>query len=380
LHKPKVLILLSGLKKGGPVLGAVALAKYINKNECDVMVGCLGSSIPEYEPVIGELEKLNIGIKLFDIPGWQGFFRWKIVREYIYKEQIEILHSYGIRPDIVNSMISSHCISISSVRGMIRKEYGNKFGKTISGIFTRLHIKALQRLDHIIAISNAMKEDLISEGISPDQITHIPNFVDVENINENIKAENPATHIAESPMNIGYIGSIIRRKRVDWIIQAFSEIAKTNSLSNSIRLHIIGDGTLRSKMEKLVSDLKIDQLTRFYGYIDNVTDLMKSLDVIVLTSISEGIPRVLMEAMAHGKTVIGPAIDGVKELITHNLNGYLFDPKSYDDLVKKLKQVIQEKAFLDVPTIKSHIEKNFNAKEGAETTRTLYQKLLINRS
>lgn len=373
---PKVMILVPGLKKGGPVLGAVALAKHLDKTRCDIRIGCLGRRIPAYDPVIDELESTHISIKFFDIPGWTGLLKWRRVRDYIDMEQIDILNSYGIRPDIVNALADSRCISVSSVRGMIRKEYRLKFGRLIALIFAWLHIRVLRKLDHVIAISHAMKDNLVSEGIPQGQIAYIPNFVDLERLDNPGPADCSSAGIDKTHVNIAYIGNLNAIKRVDWIIRAFSDIIQAGEAADGCRLHIIGDGPLRSKLEALVSDLHIDPYVRFHGYITHVTEVMRALDLIVLASKSEGIPRVLMEAMALGKTCLGPSIDGVKELITHNVNGYLFDPNDYKDLYDQFKHVVAKQAFLDAGVIRRHIETHFNALTGAEKTRQLYQKLL----
>jgi len=185
--KIRVMILLPGFKRSGPVLGGIALAKHINKKTCAVVVGCLGKLREEYSPVMNELKEANIAIKAFDMPGWSGLRRMNVIHNYINEKKINILHSYGIRPDITNSMVSKNCISIASIRGMFRDEYRLKYGRIIGSIFSFLHIRALSRIKGIIVMSRAMEEFLQNEGFDKTKIHYIANFVDLSTIPEKFR-------------------------------------------------------------------------------------------------------------------------------------------------------------------------------------------------
>ena len=110
----RVLILLPGLKRSGPVQGAVALAKYINSERCEITVGCLGKITAEYHTVHEDLRAHDIEIEPFDISGWLGLLRINrtrnTIRDFIISNKIDIINSYGIRPDIVNAMVTKNCI------------------------------------------------------------------------------------------------------------------------------------------------------------------------------------------------------------------------------------------------------------------------------
>jgi len=273
-------------------------------------------------------------------------------------------------------MVSKNCISIASIRGMFRDEYRLKYGRIIGSIFSFLHIRALSRIKGIIVMSRAMEEFLQNEGFDKTKIHYIANFVDLSTIPENFRKERIVRGLQPNDVvGICYIGSFNRIKRVDWIIRAIDDLSRRNS-NVRITLHLVGTGPLLGKMKKLVRDLNLDGFVKFYGHVNNVLGIIECMDLIVLASMFEGTPRVLMEAMAMGKTCIGPEIGGVSELIQDSINGYLFQPDSYFDLVDKLDHVITKNAFLEPGPIRRWIEQNFDAKKGADRTLQLYGKLL----
>jgi len=147
-----------------------------------------------------------------------------------------------------------------------------------------------------------------------------------------------------------------------------------------IILHLAGEGPFHNKIRRQVKSLKMNNSVVFYGYVTNIAEILKKIDLAVLVSQSEGIPRMLMEAMSLGITCIGPNIGGVNELIKDGETGYFFDSNSYEDLVQKMEHVLCRKAFLDPIAIKRHIEHHFDAYRGAERTRLLYDRMIGIRS
>lgn len=101
---------------------------------------------------------------------------------------------------------------------------------------------------------------------------------------------------------------------------------------------IAGEGPERQKLEWLIKSWKLQEQVRLLGHVDrmNLPSLYEDADVVVLTSRSEGIPVVLMEAMARGKIVLAPAITGIPELVTAGETGFLYQPGSLEDCVAHL--------------------------------------------
>jgi len=111
---------------------------------------------------------------------------------------------------------------------------------------------------------------------------------------------------------------------------------------------IVGEGPERHSLERLIVDLSLADRVHLLGHLPR-TDLSscyRYADLIALTSLSEGLPVALMEAMAHEKLVIAPAITGIPELVEHRRTGFLYKSGSLTDFVSTVRWILDHKASL----------------------------------
>ena len=104
---------------------------------------------------------------------------------------------------------------------------------------------------------------------------------------------------------------------------------------------IAGEGPERARLERLICELGLEKEVRLLGHVprQQLDPYYAMADVVVLTSRSEGIPLVLMEAMALVKTVLAPAITGIPELVMHGKTGFLYSINSMDDFVARVEMI-----------------------------------------
>lgn len=103
---------------------------------------------------------------------------------------------------------------------------------------------------------------------------------------------------------------------------------------------VAGKGEERENLGRLVCEHGIENAFEFPGHVDDVFPLMRSCDVFVLPSLSEGMPNALMEAMALGKPVVATAVDGTVELIEDGRSGLLVPPADFRALSEKIRELI----------------------------------------
>ena len=132
---------------------------------------------------------------------------------------------------------------------------------------------------------------------------------------------------------IGNIGRLSEQKGIDIFLKAMKTIISNNKKVCAI---IIGDGENREKYEKLAKDLEIEKNTYFLGFQNNVFDIIKQLDFVVLSSRWEGFPLTPIETFSMKKTIVASNIDGNNEIVKNNYNGLLFKKESINDLVNKI--------------------------------------------
>lgn len=160
----------------------------------------------------------------------------------------------------------------------------------------------------------------------------VPYFIETKESSFVFYKENKDT------FNLLYVGRLSKEKGVDVLIRSFMSLE-----GSFLRLHIIGDGPEKRKLEMLGKD---DKRIIFYGRVNQpeLDKFYKLGDVLVVPSIwDEVFGRVIIEAFSFGVVVVGSNRGGIKELIQHRYNGFLFDVEKRDDLVHLLKYCNQLK-------------------------------------
>jgi len=131
------------------------------------------------------------------------------------------------------------------------------------------------------------------------------------------------------------VGRLHTVKDHEFLIRACARLAGGDL---NFECSIAGEGPERRRLEGLIANLGLCQYVHLLGHVDRprMGALYDCADVVVLTSRSEGIPLVLMEAMAHGKIVLAPAITGIPELVIPGKTGFLYEPRSMNDFLDQL--------------------------------------------
>ena len=111
---------------------------------------------------------------------------------------------------------------------------------------------------------------------------------------------------------------------------------------------IAGEGTKRAALQFLIADLGLRDRVLLLGHVDHseLSGYYRYADLVTLTSHSEGLPVVLMEAMAHQKLVLAPAMTGIPELVEHGHNGFLYQSGSLPDFVSTVQWILEHQASL----------------------------------
>jgi colanic acid/amylovoran biosynthesis glycosyltransferase len=149
------------------------------------------------------------------------------------------------------------------------------------------------------------------------------------------------------PRRVGLlaVGRLHRVKNYPFLIQACAALRDEGT---DFLCWIVGEGPERRTLERLIRELRLQDQVLLRGQIpqSELSAFYRHADLVVLTSHSEGLPVVLMEAMAHGRLVLAPAISGIPELIEHRRNGFLYLSGSLTDFVGMAQWILDHKAYL----------------------------------
>jgi glycosyltransferase involved in cell wall biosynthesis len=178
-------------------------------------------------------------------------------------------------------------------------------------------------------------------GVKEDKLLYIQNGVDLSEVDEQRRRENPLKHI-NSEKRIGFIGQMISRKNIYDILDIFDTLSAKH---RDLRLIFVGDGYQRNELVTYAEDLDSHDKIDFLGFRDDRLELLQSFDLFVMTSTLEGIPRCLMEACAMGVPVAAYDIPGIDQLITHEKTGLLARPGDREKLASYWEKLLYDEQY-----------------------------------
>jgi glycosyltransferase involved in cell wall biosynthesis len=279
-------------------------------------------------------EEAGADVVNFDIKS--GFHTHKILKILIYlrNSDIDLIHAHGPKAQVIARLAGEP----SGINTIVSTHHGmQQIHDRYSLFFERL----TRPLDSAtVAVSEGVRSSFDSNG-STDHWHLIHNGIDVESFHQQV-CESDATTvrstlgIPEECTTILHIGRSIAEKRHNDIIRAISEVDTPVEF-----ILIAGRGGSLRQLEELSKDLNVAQHVHFIERVphEEIHSYYSAADMFVLASIREGLPIVLLEAMAAKLPIIGTDIPGVKEVIEYGKTGYLVPPRSPSRLANSISRM-----------------------------------------
>jgi glycosyltransferase involved in cell wall biosynthesis len=201
---------------------------------------------------------------------------------------------------------------------------------------------AHRRARHTIAVSTPIERRLIErDGVPSDLVTLIPNAVIPAPDETPDSASTLPDGWPEGPL-IGVVARLQPEKGVANFLQAATRVSRIFPEAGFL---VVGDGPLREELLSLVERLGISKRVRFLGYRTDSRALMGLMDVLVVPSLTEGSPLIVLEAMAAGIPVVASAVGGIPDQLRHGEEGILVPPDDPDALGEALGALLRDPAY-----------------------------------
>ncbi len=212
------------------------------------------------------------------------------------------------------------------------------------GTYTsRQIIEAMNFADRILSVSEDLKLHIVNLGINEEKVRVVPNGVDTEEFKPlgKIHARNQLK-LPQDKNIVLFVGALRKIKGVDYLIEAAKNFVNTNT-----DLYMVGrDDGLRKNLEKRAHELKITDRIRFTGPVnhEDIPLWISASDILVLPSLSEGRPNVVLEALACEVPVVATDVGGIPELMVDGETGYLVPAKNPAELSTKINKLLEDKS------------------------------------
>jgi len=336
--QPHVLIIFAASFTGGPGRGLLQLIKHAPSFSFDYTlcnfnaVYVDGGNNRFYEAAKASGIHVNLVDQYFPID--PTLLLRVLKTHHLY--QNNIVQTHGYKPNIIG-------LFLKTFRKIpwIGFAHGYTDDNRRIKLYNRIDAFVLRFADAVITVSSSMKVLLIQKGICPDKIHVIRNAMDRAELRpmqsvETIKSE---LGITTGQDIIGVIGRLGPEKGQIVFLESFSQILKHHA--NVIAL-IVGDGQDKDRLVEYCREKHMAENVRFVGHVDNISDYYQIMDMLVIPSYSEGLPNVLLEAMAFEIPVVATAVGGIPEVINSN-NGILVPPGDATRMAREVLRLLKDK-------------------------------------
>lgn len=335
----KIVRIIARLNIGGPARNAVFLS---DLGETVLVCGEVGEGEGDMgylarekgiEPVIVP----ELGRELSFRNDWRAF--WKIYK-IICRERPDIVHTHTAKAGALGRLAAclcklkgARCKVVHTFHGHVLHSYFGQI-KTLFFIWVEKFLALFT--DRIITVSEALKKELVEKfriasekkfsvvelGFELDELLRLPARGD------------------SGCVNIGIVGRLVAVKNHRMLFRIANRL-KRQVTEDKVRFIVIGGGELRQDLENYVRDLGIEEIVEFKGWVRDVAEIYRDLDIVVLTSLNEGTPVSIIEAMAAARPVVATEIGGVKDVVQDESSGYLVEPNDEAAFSEKLLDLVE---------------------------------------
>ena len=251
--------------------------------------------------------------------------------QFILDGNYQILHAHTPRSAMITAMIAKRTASpwTYHVHSPTSRDSTRRWLNCLNAWTERL---ALFSCHQLITVSDSLNAEMRRKGLEQERVTTIHNGV------EQLPAISWENRHPTAPWRLGMVALMRPRKGVEVLLEALYILSARRK---DVRLELIGSFETihyQEQIEKLVHRWNLNEVVHFSGFTRDVPAKLQHLDALVLPSLfGEGLPMVVLEAMAAGVPVIATSVEGTPEAVRDGIDGYLAKPKNAGDLAAKIE-------------------------------------------
>jgi glycosyltransferase involved in cell wall biosynthesis len=347
----KILRIITRLNIGGPAIHTIILSRAFNrKAQYENILVCGSTNKPE-----GNMDHLLkiCGVSPSVIPAMRREISFgndikSLISLYliIKKERPQIVHTHTAKAGTLGRIAAIFAgvpIKIHTFHGHVFDGYFNPLKARLFIFIEKMLIPFTNRL---IAVSESVRDELIDilDINDKNKIVVIPLGLELDRFLECEKrkgAFRKELGIREDVAVVGIVGRLVPIKNHKMFLDA-AKIAVKDAPSGSIKFVIVGDGESRSTLEEYAKKEGLSGDVIFTGWREDLTYVYADMDIVALTSLNEGTPVSIIEALAAARPVISTSVGGVKDLIKDGVNGLLVRSNDHAELAKKISGLLAD--------------------------------------
>lgn len=340
------------------------------------VIGCICYT-GKLKPEVGmRAEELGLDTVFFEMKNKIDFTCVEKIAHYYKENKIQIIHSHGYKPSFICFLIKLFYRIPYIITCHLR--YLNHFRLKVYGFLEKLF---MFKAEAVVGVSQAIINDLKRAGVPSKKLILINNGINTEMLSRSSKGSlkelRQKLSLEKDSFVIGTLGRLTEQKDHKTFIKAASELLKEEL---DVEFIVAGEGHLKNELISLTKKLGIDNRFHFIGFQKEIPSILKLMDIFVLSSLDEGLPIALLEAMAARRPIVSTAVGEVPHVIEDGVNGKLFKKSDFVQFKNNLiclKRNSDLRKKLSINAFCLVREKYSNEKMAEEYIKT-YNTVLIN--
>ncbi len=360
--KIKLFVLTTSARMAGAEKMLFELVSRLDRDRYDVTVCTLKTA--SEGPLLDKLDAVGVKTVSLDIGSKRQW--WKLFRLYglLRREGPDILQSF-LFFDNIAARVFGH---LARVPVIISGQRNARHEPKVRFWLDRLTGPLCHK---IVSNSQAGKDKLVERhSVESSKVEVIYNGVEPASSRRDVRE---LTEIPESSTVVGFVGTLSKQKALHVLIPTLLK------LPQDVHLLLIGEGDERHVLEMQIDRLSLNGRVKLLGHVGNADSYIGSLDLLVLPSLREGMPNVVMEAMAQGTLCVATSVGGVPELIEDTKTGFLAEPGSVESLTEVIDKALslseQERSVM-LQRASQRILESFTFKKMVDSFEVLYDDIL----
>ena len=383
MQKIKVINPITRLIVGGAQETVIETCACINKDRFETQIVAGPQTGPEGE-LISEVKKRQIPLTVIpelvrEINPVKDFIAaYKLVKLF-KREQPHIVHTHSSKTGIIGrwaARLAGVPVIVHTVHGWGHHPYQQPL---IQKIYIVAEQKTVPFTDKLIAVSTLNVDKGLKDHIGTrEKYAVIHSCINLDDFSrpkvDPLSLRKALGIDAASPV-VGTVSRLSHQKNpLDFVRMA----AQVKKEIPTARFLFVGDGPLRAETEALIRELHLEQDIILAGLRMDVPDLLHAMDIFTLTSLWEGLPRVIPQAMIAGLPVVANNVDGNAEIIRDGVNGFLTPPGDISLMAERIIRLLKDQPLKQaiVAQGRETAAQEFSLHDMVKKIETLYDELL----
>jgi len=332
----KILHVIDSLGIYGAEVVVLNLADEQRKMKHYPVISSIGNLGVKEKPLEIEAKKRGLDVRIFRMRDGPNIIGGYNILRFAQDNKFTIIHNHGYKGDILLGFIPRALRSIpviSTLHGWTSTELFTKMW-----LYAYLHTLSLCFVDAVVLVNKSMMTNRWLKRLKDQDLYYVRNGI----MRYEKSAVNPDESIIRFCSNAYTViscGRLSKEKGYEDLICSLDQAIKKGA---NVNLLILGEGPERKNLENRIALLKLQERVYLPGYRDNVQDYLPYGNLFVLSSISEGLPITLLEAMQMGIPVVATSVGGVPDVLNHQENGILVQARDVEGLCNAMVSLYKD--------------------------------------